>query len=581
VGGIMNITFNNVGFKYYNPLLENINFTIKDDSKIGLLGKNGTGKSTLLKLLLGEENPQSGEIIKTSNIKISYLGQETSFNLNDNINKILKNITEEKSYQFKSLLGKFNIYDYEKTFEFFSKGELKRIEIAYVFTQDFDLLILDEITNHLDFDIIIWIESYLKKLTKALFLITHDRYFLQNVCTEIFEIERNTLFRYEGNYEKYLELKELNQQIFNKEQEKLKKKFKTELEWIRKGVEARRTKSKERIQKFNELQNKIINQSNDNISLEFKTERLGKDILIINRLGKQINDRWLFKDFSYIVLKNDRIGIVGKNGTGKSTLFKILVGLEEKTTGDFTVGETVKFGYFSQAFDEVNEDMSVIDYIKSVSEVIYYDGKELSAASFLEMFLFPYRDHQKKIKALSGGERRRLQLIRTLINNPNVLLLDEPTNDLDIQTLEVLEEYLENFNGVLITVSHDRYFLEKTTDKIFYLNNQEFNIQYRSIFDIVLDEEKTKKVNKVTYEKTKKLKMTYQEKKEYETILDDIDILEQEIASLDQEILNNSTSYSTVMKLTEEKQEKEELLNNKLDRYVYLESLMERIKNGE
>ncbi len=471
----MVISFDNVSFKYIEKmLLDHVSFSITDADKIGIVGVNGTGKSTLLKLILGEEKPISGAILQSGGIRINYLPQNPMFEEDVSLlNLVLEGSTKEhpiEEYEAKSILNKLGFTEYTLTTKYLSGGQKKRLALAKALLTYCDFLLLDEPTNHLDNEMILWLEKYLIKFKKGLLMVTHDRYFLQRACTKMLELDYGKVYVYEANYELFLKYKADRLANEQKAQSKLKSILRKEAEWMHRGVEARRTKSKSRIERFEQL-SEISFQITKEMTFSSKETYLGKTIIEIKNGSKYFNDLCLFQNFNLSLKRNDIIGIVGDNGAGKTTLFKILIGEEKLSEGELKLGETLNIGYFSQSEDWMNPDIRVIDYIKEEQAIIETLDGTISASELLERFLFDSEAQYSKIKMLSGGEKRRLQLVKVLMRNPNVLLLDEPTNDLDIYTIEILEDYIQSFKGPVLVVSHDRYFLDKICNQLLVYQN--------------------------------------------------------------------------------------------------------------
>ncbi|MBQ9124243.1 MAG: ABC-F family ATP-binding cassette domain-containing protein [Acholeplasmatales bacterium] len=580
---MMNITFDNVSFKYIErKILDSVNFSITDNDKIGIVGVNGTGKTTLLKLFMEIEKPNSGSIIKTGGIKINYLPQDPVF---PNDKSLLSIVMEESTkehpileYEAKSILSKMGFNDYDINVTNFSGGQLKRLALAKVLVTYCDILILDEPTNHLDNELIIWLEKYLIKWKKGLLMVTHDRYFLQRVCNKMMEIDFGKIYLYDANYEAFLSLKaeRLNNQ--HEQQKKLKSILKHETEWMNRTVEARRTKSKSRIERFEQL-SKI--EFNEHAEMEFSSisTRLGKKLISMQNGFKAFGDKKLFNDFSFDLNRNDIIGIVGDNGAGKTTLFKILLEEESLDSGILDKGETLKIGYFSQHLELINPEIRVIDYIKDyVEEIETLDGT-ISASKLLEKFLFTSELQYSKVKMLSGGEKRRLQLVKVLISNPNVLLFDEPTNDLDLYTLEILEDYLLDFKGPILVISHDRYFLDKICNKLFVFRNGNI-IESNKSFSEFLDSENItiSNSNKQDNNIRRNNKMPASLRNELEKITNDMPKLEAEIEQLKIDLSKEATDYRKILELQQSIEDLNNSLEKMMERYFELEEIKESYK---
>ena len=563
-------------------ILKNATFTIEDTDKMALIGVNGTGKSTLLKILAGIESYESGTIIKKNGIKIHYLAQNPVFKTDcvwDEIQYVnSKNEHPVAEFELKSILTKLGITDFQAHMTQMSGGQRKRVALALALCTKCDLLLLDEPTNHLDNDMVEWLENYLIRLKSAVFMVTHDRYFLDRVCTKMIELDQGDVYIHQGNYEVYLKDKEIRYEQEKAAAQKHKNLYKKELEWVRAGVQARGTKSNSRLQRFEELRQQRFKQQEDSLKINAAMQRLGNKTIECTDLGFSYPDIALFHNFNYTVLRHDRIGIIGENGCGKSTLLDVLAKLKKPTQGHIEYGSTVKIGYFRQADQGVDLTMRVIDYIEEVSKVIEYDHMTLSAAQMLERFLFPRNMHYTTLSRLSGGERRRLYLLRVLMQEPNILLLDEPTNDLDILTLDVLEDYLDDFQGAIITVSHDRYFLDRVVDKVFVHQEDGTFKQYSGGYSDYLlkskEEQKKVVVNKPV-EKKKRSLLSYMEKKELEQLPDKMDNLEKEISDLDLQMNEVQSDFSKLQQLSDLRTKKEEELEAFTNRWMELEEKKE------
>lgn len=575
----MVITFDNVEFKYIEKkILDKASFSISDSDKVGIVGVNGTGKTTLLKLILEMEKPNAGEIIKSGGMIINYLPQDPIFPLDTPIIDIVMSKSTALhpilDYEAKSILSKLGFDDYNIFVNNLSGGQKKRLALCQVLVTYCDLLILDEPTNHLDSELIIWLEKYLQKWKKGLLMVTHDRYFLQRVCNKMMELDFGKIYLYEANYDKFLQLKAERLEIQNKEQKKLKSILKHEQEWMNRGVEARRTKSKSRIEKFNEL-SKI--EFNEQGQMEFSsiTTRLGKKLISMKNGAKYFGDKVLFSDFSFDLNKGDIIGIVGSNGAGKTTFFKILMGLESLSSGELDLGQTLKIGYFSQNLDLINPEIRVIDYIKEQATLIETLEGTMTASDLLESFLFNSELQYSKVKMLSGGEKRRLQLIKVLIQNPNILIFDEPTNDLDLYTLEILEDYLLSFKGPILVVSHDRYFLDKICNKLFIFENNniiESNLSFSEYLSSSSSMMSNNSTNATSQPRTKN-KMPTALRNELNRLEEDMPKLEEKIAELKRLLSLESTDFHKILELQKEIDDNDNLLNQYMERYFELEEI--------
>lgn len=604
----MNIlTATGINFAYTDKiLLKDADFSLEEGEKVGVIGINGTGKSTLLKIAAMIETPDSGSITKGNNIKISYLPQNPEFDENDTIYSYVARINKrpgnENSLEgeAKTILNRLGFTDYETKVSILSGGQRKRVALAGALLENCDLLIMDEPTNHLDNDMVIWLEDYLKKAKTALLMVTHDRYFLDHVTNRIIEIDRSQIFSYEGNYSKFLELKAQREEMEIATLRKGRSILREEIEWMQRGARARSTKQKAHIGRYEatkeavERLNAHIN-DNDSTQISSISSRLGRTTVELSNICKSYGDKTIIKDFTYIFLRDDRVGFIGRNGCGKSTLMNIITNHLSPDSGDVTIGQTVKIGYFSQENEYMDSSLRVIDYVKETAEYIdTVDGK-LSASVMCERFLFNSTLQYQKIEKLSGGEKRRLYLLKVLMDAPNVLVLDEPTNDLDIMTLSILEDYLEHFPGIVITVSHDRYFLDRICTRIFAFEGNGKISQYEGGYsdyalacpqsNIIAGDSIAPVTNPVKLQDSKatwkshekKLKFTYKEEQEYKTIEDDIDKIESEIAQIEKEIPLCATDFVKLTKLSERKEELENLLLEKMERWEYLSDLAEKI----
>lgn len=630
------ITLENISKSYSEKtLLNNVSLGINDGDKIGIIGINGAGKSTLLKIVTGKDEFFDGSITKGKNVRIEFLSQSQDFQddatvleqifkgdskemkllrdyeetleslnsshsnfdeLNERLIKLQGEIDGlnlwELESEAKSILNKLGITKYEEKIKNLSGGQKKRVALASALITPCDLLVLDEPTNHLDSDSIEWLEEYLNSRKGALIMITHDRYFLDRVSNRIVELDRGKLYTYEGNYTAFLEKKMERIEIEEAQEEKRQSLIKKELKWVKRGAKARTTKQKARLQRFDELVNHEYVKRETDVEMSFIGTRLGKKIIEINHINKSFDNKELIHDFSYIFTKEDRVGIIGNNGAGKTTLINMLKGALNPDSGEIEVGETVKIGCFSQDDSHMDHNLRVIDYVKEGGEYIpVADGTKITASTMCERFLFDGTMQYTKIEKLSGGERRRLHLLRVLMEAPNVLLLDEPTNDLDINTLNILEDFLDSYIGVVVVVSHDRYFLDRVCNKIFaYEGNGEIETYNGNYSDYSIKVElkkanKEKEVKKEKKENTQRVrerdsrpKFSFKEQKEYEEISSVIENLENEIANIDKLMQENSASYSKLQELMTEKEKLEEELLYKYERYEYLEDLAQRIE---
>lgn len=570
----MVITFKDVSFRYTDKnLLDKVSFSITDQDKTGLVGLNGTGKSTLIKLIEDEIRPQSGEIIKSGNMIISYLEQEPDIPLNTKIlDYVMKNNDKDhkvNDYEAKSMLTKLKL-DPEALTNNLSGGQRKRLALAKCLVTYCDFLILDEPTNHLDNDMILYLEKYLQRYNHGLFMVTHDRYFLERVCNNMLELDNGHIYTYKANYSKFLNLKALRLEREEKAEKKLKRLLKNELDWIHSGVEARRTKQKYRIERFNEL-SKIKFSERKGFEFDSVSKYLGKTIIEIKNGSKSFGDKVIFKNFNLNVLRTARIGIVGDNGAGKTTLFKIIMQQESLDSGELILGETLRIGYFSQHFDAIDENIRVIDYVKEVSSTIETLEGTVTASSLLERFLFDANLQYTMVKSLSGGQRRRLQLVRVLAANPNVLILDEPTNDLDIETLEVLEDYIDSFMGPVLCVSHDRYFLDKVCDELLYYKNGEINSYMGSFSEFIASDLGTSSqaISKNQGYKNEH-KMTSKEKNELYDLEHELPKLDEKMEGLRKELASYTTEYTLMMDVQKKIDELDAEILTKTERYFEL-----------
>jgi ATP-binding cassette subfamily F protein uup len=579
------------------PLLENISLYIEQKDKIGVIGINGTGKSTLLKIIAGIEFAQSGTVTTASGMKIGYLPQNPDFTGEKTVIEQVFSTSKDphqeiKVHEAKAVLTKLGITEFDKKIEHLSGGQKKRVAIASAIITPCELLILDEPTNHLDNKMVAYLEKMLNQYSGAILMVTHDRYFLDRVTNRIVEIDNASLYNYQANYTKFLELKAMREQSQISSERKRQTILRRELEWIQRGPQGRGTKSKSRIDSYNNLLNREAPTEKTKIQINSISTRLGRKTIEINSVSKSFDNKCVVKGFSYIINRDARIGIVGANGSGKSTLLNLISGKIKPDSGNVVVGDTVKIGYFSQECEQLDMNEKVIDYIKSENETIETVDGVITASQMLERFLFPANLQWNIIGKLSGGERRRLFLLKIIMGQPNILLLDEPTNDLDIQTLSILEDYLEGFSGAVITVSHDRYFLDRVVDSIFELSEngqlKEYLGGYTDYLNFV-EEEKNQDVlkqkkkdeeKKQNQPKPKKLKFTFKEQREFDTIEDEITEIENQIITLNKEIEHHASDYNKLENLIVKRQEIEEKLDEKLLRWEQLSELDKKIRDS-
>ena len=633
------ITIEHLTKSYTERLLfDDTAFSINEGEKVGLIGINGTGKSTLLKIVAGLEEPDDGSVLRRRNLYVRYLPQIPVFTAGDTVlDAIVRDNQDEPHFSSreeieasaKNILTRLGIYDFDEKVEHLSGGQRKRVALTSVLLSTADLLILDEPTNHLDSEMADWLEEYLKKFRGALLMITHDRYFLDSVTNRIVELDKGKLYSYQTNYEGFVKLKAERIDMAVASERKRQTILRTELAWMQRGARARSTKQKAHIQRYEALRDMDAPEFDKEVEMESISSRLGRTTVEVKDLCKAYGNKVLLKDFTYIFLKNDRVGIIGPNGSGKSTLMKMIAGWVQPDSGTIEIGQTVKIGYFSQENEAMNENLKVIDYIRNVAEYVQTKDGSISASQMLERFLFPGSVQYTTISRLSGGEKRRLYLLRILMDAPNVLLLDEPTNDLDIRTLTILEDYLDSFQGIVITVSHDRYFLDRMVRRIFAFEGDGNVVQYEGGFtdyqvaylmkhpelsggngagrgsaggnrsgagnssagnaggsaqgaagETGVDEASgtaAKKSSQDGRAHQKKLKFSFKEQREWDTIEDEIAGLEADLEALDGQIAESATNYGRLNQLMTEKAEKEALLEEKMDRWMYLQELAEKI----
>ncbi len=573
-------------------LLKDADFGIGSGEKVGLIGINGAGKSTFLKIMAGLEPPDSGTVTRVGGVSVGYLPQNPLFEEGATVfEQVVRGISaqqrESKEYECKAILTKLGIYEFDAPLSRLSGGQKKRVSLASALVTPVEVLILDEPTNHLDSDMVDWLEGYLSGYTGALLMVTHDRYFLDRVTNKIVELQNGSLYSYQANYTKYLELKAERESMAAASERKRQSLLKKELAWISRGARARTTKQKFRVERFEEMNSQPVEAEQESLQMSSMSSRLGKTIIEIENVSKRYGDRQLIRDFSYNLLRRDRIGIIGPNGCGKSTLLKMIIGTVPPDAGSVKIGETVRIGYFSQECEEMDPNQRTIDYIKEISSEIETPEGTLTASQMLEKFLFTSDLQYSVIRKLSGGERRRLYLLGILMQAPNVLLFDEPTNDLDIQTLTILEDYVQNFQGAVIAVSHDRYFLDKIAEHVFsFEQNGEIHDSiggYSDYLDqkkqILESEPKTAvtKLKPAARTKPGKLKFSFKEQREYEEIDGAIAALEEQISQTNGEIEQASSNYILLTELSEKKKALEAELDEKTERWVYLNELANRI----
>ena len=570
-------------------IFDDVSYGIHEGDKIGIIGINGTGKTTLLRMIAGAEETDEGEIIYQNGLRINYLSQNPEFPEGETI---LSYVTKDKEHEAKNILNKLGIYDHDAKIEILSGGQKKRVALARTLVTPADVLILDEPTNHIDNEMAMWLEDYLNKFKGVIIMVTHDRYFLDRVTNKILEISHGKLYGYTANYSEFLELKAQREEMELASERKRQSVLRMEIEWAKRGCRARTTKQKARLERLEALKNGTAPIVDARVELDSVETRMGKKTIELHHLSKQYGEKVLIKDFNYIVLKNQRVGFIGPNGCGKSSLMKMIVGEVTPDEGMIEIGDTIKIGYFSQDAAEMNPRLRVIDYIKDVADYVPTKDGRITASQMLERFLFDGAMQYTPIEKLSGGEKRRLYLCRVLMEAPNVLILDEPTNDLDIPTLTILEDYLDSFNGIIITVSHDRYFLDHIVDRIFAFEGDGLLRQYEGGYTEYLeakkrfetDAEPSKAEKKKTTGKDwkqnqpTKLKFTYMEQKEFETIDDDIAKLEVQIEKVDEDILANATNSAKLSELMAKKEELQSRLDEKMERWVYLNDLAEKIE---
>lgn len=591
-------------------IFDDVSCGISEGEKIGVIGINGTGKTTLLRVLAGLEQPDEGQVITQNGIRIAYLQQNPAF---PEEKTVLSYVTDGMwdmdwtlQSEAKSMLNQLGILDHEQPLAELSGGQRRKAALVRTLVQDFDVLLLDEPTNHLDNEMLTWLEDYLNRYKGTVIMVTHDRYFLDRVSNRILELDHGKIYSYEANYSIFLELKVQREEMALATERKRQSVLRMELEWAKRGCRARSTKQRARLERLEALKAGKAPVSDATLEIEATAARMGRKTVELHHISKRYGEKVLIDDFDYIVLKNQRIGIIGPNGCGKSTLIKIIAGLIEPDSGSVEIGETIQLGYFAQEVPDMNTEQRVIDYIKDVAEYLPTKDGKISASQMLERFLFTPEMQYAPVSKLSGGEKKRLYLLKVIFTGANVYLFDELSNDIDIQTLTILEDFLNSFPGIVITVSHDRYFLDNVVDRIFEFDGNGHLQQYEGGYTDYL-ETKQKRTSQETSEsgnalfgksgkgkseegsskssrdwkqnRKTKLKFSYKEQKEFETIDDDIAQLEDGIAALEAEILANATNPGKLNELMKEKEKAEHALEEKMNRWVYLNDLAEKIES--
>lgn len=592
-------------------IFDDVSYGIHEGDKIGIIGINGTGKTTLLKIIAGIEEPDEGQVIKQNGLRVTYLPQNPEFPEGATVLSYVIDGKDKQEWntesEAKTVLNKLDIRDHDAKIDTLSGGQKKRVALARTLINPADVLILDEPTNHIDNEMALWLEDYLNKFKGVIIMVTHDRYFLDRVTNKILEISHGKLYGYTANYSQFLELKAQREEMELATERKRQSILRMEIEWAKRGCRARTTKQKARLERLEALKNGVAPVKDATVELESIGTRMGKKTIELHNVSKSYDDKTIIKDFNYIVLKNQRLGIIGPNGCGKSTLMKIITGVLEPDEGEVEIGDTIQIGYFAQEVEDMNTNQRAIDYIKDIADYVPTKDGRITASQMMERFLFDGNLQYTPISKLSGGEKRRLYLCKVLMESPNVLILDEPTNDLDIPTLTILEDYLDSFNGIIITVSHDRYFLDNLVDRIFAFEGNGTLKQYEGGYTDYLEARQrmvgdysTKidnQINKTGSQQSKagnsadkkptgkdwkkdqptKLKFSYKEQKEYETIDDDIAALEEKIEGLDREMQRNATNSAKLSEIMAQKEDAEAALEEKMERWVYLNDLAEKI----
>lgn len=587
-------------------IFDDASFGVQEGDRIGIVGINGTGKSTLLKMIAGESAPDSGQIIRQNGLKIAYVPQNPVFPEDADIRSFAFDRGDGEDWQVESCLTELGIREYDVPISHLSGGQKRRVVLAKTLAQDFDVLLLDEPTNHLDGEMITWLEEYLRSCRSTILMATHDRYFLDRVTNRILEISHGKMYGYDADYSGFLELKAAREEMELASERKRQSVLRMELEWAKRGCRARSTKQKARLERLEALKSGKAPVKDQTVELDSVETRMGKKTIELHHVSKSYGEKKILEDFTYIVLKNQRLGIIGPNGCGKSTLVKMIAGLVEPDSGCIEIGDTVKIGYFAQEEQDMDDSQRVIDYVKDIAEYITTRDGKISASQLLERFLFTPDMQYAPIGKLSGGEKRRLYLLGVLAENANVLLFDEPGNNLDIPTLTILEDYLSAFSGIVIAVSHDRYFLDNMADRIFELDGMGHAVQYEGGYTDYLEAKKRRggedaggsgsgngsgfgsgreKAAGGTKDWKKnspqKLKFSYKEQREYETIDADIAALEEKLESIERQIDANATNSVKLKELMEEQERTNALLEEKMERWVYLNDLAEKIAEQE
>lgn len=578
-------------------IFEDASFGIHEGDKIGIIGINGTGKTTLLRMAAGIEEPDSGQIVRQNGLRIAYLPQNPEFPRDATVSSYALGKSAETDWMVESNLTKLGIVQYDTPLAQLSGGQRRKVAMAKVLASEFDVLLLDEPTNHLDEEMIAWLEAYLREYRGVILMVTHDRYFLDKVSNRILEISRGNMYSYDANYSKFLELKAEREEMELASERKRQSVLRMELEWAKRGCRARSTKQRARLERLEALKNGKTPVQDQTVEMDSVETRMGKKTIELHHVGKSYGRTKLVDDFDYIVLRNQRLGIIGPNGCGKSTLIKMIAGLIQPDSGEIEIGETIKIGYLAQEEPDLDTDRRVIDYIRDIAEYVQTRDGKISASQMLERFLFTPDVQYTPVCKLSGGEKRRLYLLSVLISGANVYILDEPSNNLDIPTLTILEDYLNSFSGIVITVSHDRYFLDNVVDRIFEFDGNGHLQQYEGGYTDYLeakerrhsDTDSSISLKKEVPEKKEaakdwklnrpaKLKFTFKEQREYDTIDDDIAALEEKIEKLDDDMMANATNSLKLSELTAEKEKAEAELEEKMERWVYLNDLAEKIQ---